>query len=120
MMASGALLDTSFAKSDPKDATNEPRILAGAHVSHVVFPAWKDVIVERTTSPFKPRDQRFARGLDEFELHRPLCRLLHYNRAISDGTAGDDVTDADLTTSHPRSLLSIAKSKMARSRRQRC
>ena len=80
-------------------------------MSHVVVPAWKNVIVERSTPSFSPGPHRLPCRLPGLKLNWPLGPLLHYNGAVANAAAQHDVTDPDLATSQPCSLLPIAKVK---------
>jgi hypothetical protein len=82
-------------KADVGDPlANEASILPRAHMPHVVVSAWKEEIVQRAAAALDPRKQGLAGRLDQLELYGPLCLLLHYDGAVPNATAGDNVADA--------------------------
>lgn len=89
--------------------------MAGAHVPSVIDPARKSEVVENN-SAFKPGQDAAPRRVEQLELNGSARLLLNNDRAIPNATTNHDVADLIFTTSQPRSLLSIARSNMARSR----
>lgn len=94
---------------------DQARILPRAHVSHAVVPTREYIIVERAATTLKPGEQGLPGGLDQLELHRRsvfCCTTRARSRTRPPATRSPIRT---FTTSHPRSLLSMAKSNSARS-----
>ena len=101
------------AQSDPGDPLiNEPAILPSADMIGMIDPAWKDEVVERAAAAFEPCQNTAASGFEKLELNGSAGLL----RTRPPLTRSPILT---LTTSHPRSLLSIARSNIARSRIRR-
>jgi len=98
---------------------DKSRILACAHVRRMIHPARKGVILNRSSSPLQPCKQASTSIRHQFELHRPTGLLLNYDRSSAHFPARDEIPILIFNRSHPRSLLSIARSKSARSR-SRC
>lgn len=71
-------------------------MLPCAHMRHIVVPAWKDVVVERSTPSFEPSSHRLSCRLHKLELNRPLGLLLHHDGAVADAPARHEVADPDL------------------------
>ncbi len=89
-------------KADCTDPlVNQPCILAGAEMAHVIDTAWDDKIVVRTSPTVKPLEKGLARLSHDFELDRTLGLLLHDRGPVFDCPTSDDITDLhfyDVTT----------------------
>jgi hypothetical protein len=57
--------------------------------------AWKDILVERATAPFKPLEQACASGLQELELHWATGLLLDDDCSLADAGSTDQLIDLD-------------------------
>ena len=107
-------------ESDPSDPfVDEPGILSSADMVGMIIPAREGVVIERASSAFEPSEYTATGQLEEFELNGPARFLLDYDGS---GRTRPPLTRSPiliLTMSHPRSLLSIARSNIARSRSRR-
>jgi len=59
----------------------------------MINPARKDIIFHRTSPAFEPRQQAGPSILQQFELHRPTCFLLHHDCARSDLAPANDIAN---------------------------
>ena len=108
------------AQSDPGDPLiNEASMLPSADMIGMIDPAWKDEVVERAAAAFKPRQNTAASRFEELELNGSACFLLNDDRACTNPATAGEIADLDFNDVAPRSLLSIARSNIARSRRRR-
>jgi hypothetical protein len=84
----------TYVEADGTDPfVNQPSVLAGAEMAHIIDAAWEDEIVMRASPAVKPSEQGLAYLRHQFELNRSFGFLLHDGRSSSDCAASDDVTD---------------------------
>src|SRR6266446_6150271 len=60
------------------------------------YPARKQIILALERRVSYPGEDRFSGELSDFELNRPLCLLLHDDRARGDSIAMSDIANAQL------------------------
>src|SRR5580693_8610107 len=97
-------------------AVHDARVLARCYVRLIMDSARKDLGAPICRSRVQPVLQRGASLLRDFELNRTAGLALDDCRPVSHVSADGDVTTRRLTRSQPRSLLSMARLNIARSR----
>lgn len=85
----------------------------------MVNPGGKDIVVDRAAPPIEPGHQAGPSVCEQFELNRETCFLLHHDCPRSALPALTRSPIFNCTRLQPRSLLSIARSNSARSRKRR-
>ncbi len=96
---------------------NQAGILPRAQMPRRINPAWKGVVIDRPSTPLKPSEQACPGISGQFELNGG--RPVFCGTAIAPGRMSGPTTRVPIlifTRSHPRNLLSIARSNRARSR----
>lgn len=75
---------------------DKPGVLAGAEVTIVINPAWKDVIAHRAATLLEPGQQTGPGIGKQFELDRATCLLLHHDSPRSNLSTTDNVANFHL------------------------
>jgi hypothetical protein len=91
-------------------------ILSPAQAIDVAAATGKGVVVEPAAAVLQPRQDTGPCSLKQFKLDGPSGLLLHDCRPGSYPAAADEIADPHLNHVTTRSLLSMARSKRARSR----
>lgn len=99
---------------------NEASILARAHVRHVIVPAWEDIIVERSASPFQPRPHCLPSRLEQIELNLALSLLLYNYGSVANPPARDNIADAHFDHTAPAQFAIDGEVNSALPRKRRC
>ncbi len=94
----------------------EARILPRAQVSGAINTARENIVVDCAATSLQPRQEARPNVSSQLELHWPSGLLLNDHRARLISAPETRSAILILTMSHPRSLLSIARSNRARSR----
>ncbi|BEU99183.1 hypothetical protein NSDW_02780 [Novosphingobium olei] len=75
---------------------DQPGVLAGAEVTIVINPAWKDVIVHCAATLLEPGQQTGPGIGKQFELNWTTCLLLHQDSPRSDLPTANNVANFHL------------------------
>ena len=75
---------------------NKPGILPSAQVTKIINAAWENIIIDRTTSAFKPFGQTASGFSHDFKLHRSGRLLLYNGRTSTNASTAEKVTDLEL------------------------
>jgi hypothetical protein len=95
---------------------NQAGILARSHAAFGTTTTCKQEVAGPLVRKFQVIIDRLAGLFAQFKSDWPSCLLLSDRCAVRRVSAGSDIFDLIATTSQPRSLLSIAKLNIARSR----
>jgi len=99
---------------------DKSRILACAEMPQTINPAWKQEVESCAVTTPKPSLQALSSLRHDLKLHWPASLLLDHVARLRIWPPLTTSPILILTRSQPRTLLSMTKSKSARSRSRRC
>src|SRR5271169_2088283 len=86
----------SASKPIPVTRLDDSRVLPGRQMWGQSYPARKQIVLGFQSRVPDPGEDRFSGRLRDFELNRPLCFLLHDDRARGDSIPMSEIADAQL------------------------